>query len=281
VIDAVLRDMQPVRDRVLLAVTAALGGALTLIWCVLVRSRSASELVLASRGLVQPTLLSAGVVALMVVAVLVVSGVPLRELGLRRRDVPRALALLVVLYGALQLAIVVAVLVCGDRLVPAQDAPAATVGLFVAQLFGNALVEEAVFRGFLLRQLLTRARLRGGGLGAIVAATAIAAVLFALWHIPVRIHDGYRGLDLAATLVVAALGAVLVSYLYVRSGNLLIIVVLHTLFNDQAPLFASPVPAQWILCVLTIGVIMWIELAARRLSHEPGTARSPWRHTPR
>jgi membrane protease YdiL (CAAX protease family) len=279
VIDAVLRDVQPVRGRVLLGMIAALGSALALIWCVLARSRSVAELVLASRGLVDLTLVTAAVIALLVVAVLVVSGVPLRELGLRSRDLPHALTLLVVLYGALQLAIVLTALVCGDRVVLARNDPRAAIGGFVAQLFGNALVEEAVFRGFLLRQLLIRAR-RRGGLRAIVAATAIAAVLFALWHIPVRIHQGYRGLDLVATLVIVALGAVLASYLYVRSGNLLILVVLHTLFNDQAPLFVSPMPSQWIMCALAIAAIVWIELAARRLSREPGTARSPWRHTP-
>jgi membrane protease YdiL (CAAX protease family) len=279
-IDAVLRDVRPVRRRVLLGVIAALGSALALIWCVLVRSRSVAELVLATRGLVDLTLINTAVVALLIVAVLVVSGVPLRELGLRGRDLPRALTLLVVLYGTLQLAIVLSALVCGDGLVLARDDPRAAIGRFVAQLFGNTPVEEAVFRGFLLRQLLVRARQRGGW-RAILVATAVAAILFALWHIPVRIHQGYRGLDLAATLVVVVLGAVLMSYLYVRSGNLLIIVVLHALFNDQAPIFVSPIPPQWILCVLAIGVIAWIELAARRLSREPGIAQSPWRHTPR
>jgi membrane protease YdiL (CAAX protease family) len=261
---------QPVRVGVLIAVVAALGGALALNWKVLFASRTVSSVTSMTGGLVQPTLVAAGVTAALVAGVLVASGVPLGELGLRRRDLPRALALLIVLYAALQLAILVAALVSGSGLVVVQDASTA-VGVFASQLFGNALVEEAVFRGFLFRQLLARARLRGGT-GAIVAATALAAAIFALWHIPVRLATGYHGADLIATLVVAWLGGVLVSYLYVRSGNLLILVVLHTLFNDQASIVRSPVPSQWILCVLAIGVIAWIEVTARR--------RSPGRNQP-
>jgi uncharacterized protein len=265
VIEGVLRDVRPVRGGVLIGVLVVLAGALGLIWGVLFRSAIVRELAVATGGLAHPTLLAATVTALLVVAVLVNSRTPLRELGLRRRDLPRALVVLVVLYGALQLAIVVAVLLSGERLAAPQSDASAALGLIIAQLFGNALVEEVVFRGFLFRQLLARARLCGG-LGALVVAIAVAAGLFALWHIPLRFHQGYRGLDLIATLGVVALGGVLACYLYARSGNLLIVVVLHALFNEQVPLFVSPVPPQWILCALAIGLIAWIELSARRVT---------------
>ncbi|HSR96185.1 MAG TPA: CPBP family glutamic-type intramembrane protease [Kofleriaceae bacterium] len=232
------------------------------------------EVAAATGGLIDPTLIASAVIALCVVAVLVVSGVPLRELGLRLCDVPRALALMIALHGALQLAIVAVVLVRGERLVPAQRDASAAIGVYVAQLFGNTPVEEAVYRGFLFRQLVVRARLRGHGVGGVVAATALAAALFGLAHIPLRIHQGYHGLDLIATLVIAALGGALVSFLYVRGRNLMFLIVLHTLFNDQVPLFVSPVPSQWLFCMLAIGAIVWIELSARR------GARMPWRRTP-
>jgi uncharacterized protein len=270
---SVMSDVRPVRVGVLIGAIVASAAALALVWGVLLRSSSLIDLALATHGLVQPTLLTSATEGLLVCGVLVVSGVSLRQLGLRWRDVPRAAALLVVLYAALQLAIVLAVLVSGDRLVPTRHDVLSAIGLFVAQLFGNTLVEETVFRGFLFRQLLARARVRGG-LGRSAAATAAAAVIFALYHIPVRIHGGYRGLDLVATLVIVALGGALASYLYLRSGNLLIVVVLHTLFNDQEPLFASPIPPQWILCVLVIGVVIWIEL--RRPCEPPASAcRAP------
>lgn len=56
----------------------------------------------------------------------------------------------------------------------------------------------------------------------------------------------------------------LASYLYLRSGSLAIVIVLHALFNYSAPLVASPVPAQWILGGLVLLVIGKIELDARR-----------------
>jgi len=122
---------------------------------------------------------------------------------------------------------------------------------------------------------VARARLRGGRIRGAVAGTAIAAVLFSVSHVPLRAHQGYDGLDLIATLVVAALGGALASVLYGRSRNLLILVVLHTLFNDQLPLFVSPLPPQWIFCVLAVGAILWIELSARH------SGRMPLRHRPR
>jgi CAAX protease family protein len=256
----------PVRGGVLVGVIVALAGALALNWNVVLASRGVSHLASATGGLVQPTLVSSAVTALLVGGVLVASGVSLRELGLRCLDLPRALTVLVVVFGALQLAAVIAVLWSGDHLVLARRDAATAVGMLGAQLLGNAPVEEAVFRGLLLRQLLLRARLRDG-IGSVVTATAAAAILFALWHIPVRIHEGYRGLDLIASLVIAALGGALVSYVYVRSGNLLIVVVLHGLFNDPLTFVVSPLSPQspqWILCGLAIGVIVWIERAARR-----------------
>jgi len=260
--ESVVSAARQVRSSVLLAVCVALAAALALVWKSSLVGRMFYEVSVATGGLVQPTLLFAGTTALLVCGVLVAAGVPLRELGVRTRDAPRALALLVVLYAALQLAIIAVALAHGDRLAPAQHDLQKAIGLFAAQLFGNALVEEAVFRGFLFRQLVARARL-GGGIGSVAAATALAAAIFGVWHLPLRIHQGYQGLDLAATIVVAALGGALASYLYARSGNLLILVVLHTLFNEQAPLFVSPVPTQWILCVLVIAVVAWIEVSAR------------------
>jgi hypothetical protein len=81
---------------------------------------------------------------------------------------------------------------------------------------------------------VVRARLRGDGVRGMVAATAAAAVVFSVSRIPLRIHQGYHGLDLITTLVVAALGGALVSF-----------------------------------CVLAIGAIAWIELSARHSGHMP------------
>ena len=262
-VDDVVPAGAQVRGGVLVGVLAALAASLALNWGVVLTSRAVSHLAFATGGFVQPTLVACGVTALLVCGVLVASGVSLRELGLRRLDLRRALTVLVVVFGVLQLAVVIAVLCSGAHFALARRDVTAAVGVLGAQLLANAPLEEAVFRGLLLRQLLLRARLRGG-IGSVVIATAIAAIVFALWHIPVRLHEGYRGVDLLASLLIAALGGALVSYMYIRSGNLLIIVVLHGLFNDPLTFVVSPLPPQWILCGVVVGVIVWIERAARR-----------------
>ena len=254
----------PARVRVVVCVVLAVAASLAVVWGILVRSHAVHELMVATGGLVHPVLINSLASAAMVVGALVLAGGSIRDLGLVRRDLLRAVGVLVVVHAGIQLGLIATALASGAGIALVRDPAGSVVGQLVAQLFGTALLEEAVFRGFLLRQLLARARARyGPGGRALAIATAAHAFVFALYHIPVRIHQGFHGLDLVGSLAIVWLGGVLASYLYLRSGNLLIVVALHALFNTQAPLVGSPVPPQWILCILVAGVIAWIELDAR------------------
>lgn len=255
-----------VRVRTLFGVLFALAASLVVAWRVLFAGSAVFELERATAGLVQPTLLGALVTALLVGAVLLPERVSLAEVGVTARGMGRGLAVLAVVYAGIQLGLAATALVAGDgiragRALRAE--PGTVLGGAIAQLLGTALVEEAVFRGFLLRQLALRMRL--------APAVAASALAFALWHLPHRADLGLRGLELAASLAVAGLGGVLASYLYLRSGTLWIVVALHGLFNDAVPLVASPVSAQWILGAIVLGVIAWIERGARNRRNSTGT----------
>jgi membrane protease YdiL (CAAX protease family) len=96
------------------------------------------------------------------------------------------------------------------------------------------------------------------------AAAAIAAVPFSLWHIPQRLSLGLDGGDLALNLIAVWIGGIVAAYLYVRSRSLMLVMALHALFNDPAPLFASPLPPQVAPGVIVLLVIAMLELRARR-----------------
>jgi membrane protease YdiL (CAAX protease family) len=248
-----------VRAPALIGVLIALAVSLVVTWRVLFAGSAVFELEQATGGLVQPALVGALITALLVGAVLRRERVSLAEAGVTARGVVRGLAVLAVVYAGIQLGLAATALLAGDGIhagIALRADPRAVLGGVIAQLLGTALVEEAVFRGFLLRQLALRMR--------IAPAVAAAALAFALWHLPHRSDLGLRGLELAASLAVAGLGGVVASYLYLRSRNLWIAVALHALFNDAVPLVASPVSAQWILGALVIGVIAWIEGSSRQ-----------------
>jgi membrane protease YdiL (CAAX protease family) len=255
-----------VRASTLIGALSALAVSLAVAWGVLFAGSAVFELERATGGLVQPALVGALVTALLVGAVLRLERVSLAEVGVTVRGMARGLAVLAVVYAGIQLGLAATALLAGDGIhagTALRADPRAVLGGVIAQLLGTALVEEAVFRGFLLRQLALRMRL--------APAVAAAALAFALWHLPHRADLGLRGLELAASIAVAGLGGVLASYLYLRSSNLWIVVALHALFNDAVPLVASPVSPQWILGALVLGVIAWIERGERNHRNTTGT----------
>lgn len=254
------------RTSTIVAAILAYAIAIALIWSVLFPWAGLNVLVDATGGLVQPTFVAALLIAALVGVVLASGSLSLDDVGLTARDLARALGVLLVVYAAVQVGLAASALISGDELhagAALRDDPARTLGSVIAQLFGTAIVEEVMFRGFLLRQLVLRARERYPERRAVAVAVAGAALVFAAMHIGQHLYLGFRGLYLIPSLAFVWLGGVVASYLYLRSGNLAVVIVLHALFNEPAPLVASPVSPQIMLGVVVLGVIVWIERDAR------------------
>jgi len=138
----------------------------------------------------------------------------------------------------------------------------AVIGLLAAHLFGTAIYEELAFRGFMLPQLY----LKFGGspenqtrrhLAYAILASQIA---FSLVHIPVLI---FEGVDFV--LIIARIGAclflgVIMAFLYLRTGNLFLVVVIHGLIDTNTSLFngvdASVEHAFYVALMILI-LIIW------------------------
>lgn len=244
---------------VLVGVCVVLALSVAVVWSVVFPSGYLLPLERATAGLVQPTLV---VNAVEGAAVAIVARPTLRDLGLDRGLV-RGVVVLLVGYIAIQLGLAVAAgeLAQGRAL----RAPVGlVVGSVVAQVFGAGFVEEIVFRGLLFRQLALRMH--------VVLAAALSALVFAVWHIPQRQSLGLAGLDLVGSIAVVWLGGVFAAWLYLRSGSLYVVIALHALFNEGAPLFEAPVSHQVILAIFVLAFIVWNERNRERCGRSPNTA---------
>ena len=141
-------------------------------------------------------------------------------------------------------------------------------GALLAQVCGNALIEEAGWRGFLLPQLYLRLSARMDRRRRLILAMFGAQVLFALMHIPNRLLNQRLALDeLLLSLAFVFVLGVFFAGIYLRTGNLFLAIGVHALFNTPTVLFTPVLSSQAILGALTILVLVaWPRLTTHRMS---------------
>ena len=141
------------------------------------------------------------------------------------------------------------------------------VGALLAQVAGNALIEEAGWRGFLLPQLYLRLGATMSARRRLVLAVCGAQLLFALMHIPNRLLNERLALDeLLLSLAFVFVLGIFFACIYLRTGNLFLAIGVHALFNTPTALFAPVLPSQAVLGALTILVLVaWPRLTIRRM----------------
>jgi membrane protease YdiL (CAAX protease family) len=110
-----------------------------------------------------------------------------------------------------------------------------TVGVFLAQILGNALLEEILFRGVLFEQLRLHWSNRGAGVTrSPLVALVVSQAAFAVIHVPLRLSSGMSLEALPGELALLFGLGMLLALLYWRTANLYVCVGVHALSN--APL---------------------------------------------
>ena len=115
----------------------------------------------------------------------------------------------------------------------------AVIGFLLAHLLGTAIYEDLVFRGFMLPQLF----LKFGGSPEnqirryLVYAILASQIVFSLVHLPVLIYNGADLISIIARLGAALFLGIIMALLYLRTGNLFLIVVIHALLDTNTSLF--------------------------------------------
>jgi len=227
-----------------------------------------------SGGWIEPVLVRSQVVLLAFLAVVVGFGKRrFADVGWRAGSLLPGLATYAGAWLALQLVLVAAVLAKGEPLALhpkwSQLGVAAVLGGVVAQAFGHALVEDTAFRAFFLPELRARAVRVGFALAPYLAvglALFGSALLFGLAHLPTRAlvkSSGWSALlgeqwgFLSAGL---ALGLA-----FVVTRNLFVVIGLHVLLNDPAPLVSAS-GATLNRAVLVVFSAVLVESLARVLA---------------
>lgn len=196
---------------------------------------------IASRGLIEFTL-AAGLSAFVVIVVLVIrvwGRVPFAAIGLSTRGLGTAIVATVTLWLSVQVVSLLALVVGGVpfELGVTERTSAEAAGALIAQLAGNALFEEAVYRGYLVPRAVDLARMRWRPLPALVIGIAGSQLVFALKHIPQRLDAGVVGVELVGHLAMLWCVGVAMTLLYARTRNLWLAVGTHALLNTPTILF--------------------------------------------
>ncbi len=144
------------------------------------------------------------------------------------------------------------------------SAPTATL---VDQLLFFAIAEESIYRGYLFPQLyLKLKRARQFSAGAYWTALLLSQAIFSLYHLPHRLANNTPIEDLPFQLVLLWFSGLLLCYVYLRSQNLLVAVVVHALGNAPSIIFShTTLPWYVITLIVWTAAIAVIEIG-RRLS---------------
>ncbi len=262
--------LQPkVSSGVILLFLAAYVGLSLLINLVAFRSTWLDPVTGSTCGWIQPTLVvNAGLIVLLIAGVLGLGGrlSPRRLIGPLKQAVP-AILWTCSLWGITQLVGVVVLAIQGGL---AFDPSWNTYGVswvlggLLAQLAGNALLEEIAYRGFLLPQTHRRLSAIRRPTLRIFVAVLVSQAVFALIHIPNRIYTGFPlaayPMDLVRLLGLGALFAVI----YLRTGNLLLAVGIHALLNRPTPLVSFASSSTVLLVLTAVLLVVWPWMSRNR-----------------
>jgi membrane protease YdiL (CAAX protease family) len=200
----------------------------------------------ATGGVISGTFVANAVIALLVMGFLIgICRRRPREFGLDPAKLPAALGLTALAWAANQVVLLLVLPLTGHGITlnPQWTAPDWTraAGAWIGQMFANAPLEEAVFRGFLLPQclLLMLHRMPNARPASQIAmALVVSQGLLALPHVFFNLHQPEGQWLLLAQFIMGLLFA----GVYLRTGNLFLAAGLHALVNNPGPLLQDPYP---------------------------------------
>lgn len=145
----------------------------------------------------------------------------------------------------------------GDGLARLGQIPAWKIG---AQILSTwlfvGLGEELLFRAYFLRACQRRLSL-GEGRRGLTAAVLLSSLFFSLWHLPVRLNALLSG-ELSPALLAVSLAILFVlglafAWLYLRSGNILLVGLVHGLMDF--PLLGLDLQLSFIILLFAIAAV--------------------------
>jgi membrane protease YdiL (CAAX protease family) len=176
-----------------------------------------------------------------------------------------------VLYGLviwcmIQLLVTAALFIIQDKISSGSVMP----GYLVDQLLFFAIAEEIIYRGYLFPQLyLKMKRAKQFSSGAFWIALFLSQAIFSLYHIPHRLANNTPIHDLPFQMVLLWISGLLLCYVYLRSQNLLVAVIVHALGNAPSIIFSHATLPWYVITLIVWAVtISAIEIGRRLPFHQ-------------
>lgn len=218
-------------------------------------------------GFIQGTLIANILMMVFVVGgvIFMMGRVKPRDVGLRLEDVKVGLMVTVGLWVSIQLTGLMVQLAMsgGVTINPLWSKTSVLVisGALLAQLLGNALQEEISFRGFLFVQLIHKLKSFSRPTTGVALALLSSQAIFAAMHIPIRLYNGASPLTIIKSLLLLIIIGTIFAVIYLRTGNLFVVVGVHALYNKPVSLFLSQTEGVVLLSFYTfILMLIWRRL---------------------
>lgn len=225
-----------------------------------------SLIVKATLGLIDWTLMGSAVSLLVIVGGVIFGLGRLRpaEVGLIVARLPEAVIVTAVLWAMTQTLAAVGVWASmGEMSINprwAERGVTVMLGALLSQLFGNALAEETIYRGFLLPQTWLKLPIAQHPGWRLLLTVLISQGVFALSHIPNRIFNGMPITAMAPDMLILLAFGLYFTFLYLRTGNLFIAVGVHALVNQPVSIIQSDLSAPLLMTLALLLAIVWPKL---------------------
>lgn len=225
----------------------------------------------ATHGLMNATLQVGVVILLLEVGglILLCGRLRFRDVGLRRGTLGPAVLFTLALWAAVNLLDLAYLYFAHTQLsfnaTWTQHGLPRTLGDFLGQIFGNALCEEIVFRGFLMVQIVLLLR-RLGAIPALVLGVVAAQAVFALGHVPLEMRLQHPLAELGWILPKLFVFGVGFAVIYLATDNLLMAVGAHALSNYGMLILAGPGSedhSEWLYLALALVLSLMVGISDR------------------
>ncbi len=133
------------------------------------------------------------------------------------------------------------------------------VGTLLGQIFGNVLLEEVFFRGFLWIQFSRKfAKLMNNSTWGLILGALISNFLFSLLHVPSLISQGFYGSTIAMALLLLFGVGMLMTAIYLITENIFIAMAVHVFYNISFALFDPIFSTRLLIIFITVvGLTIW------------------------
>ncbi len=203
-----------------------------------------------------------GLLLEVVILLCIIGGLSLRDVGIRKEKLVSGLIGTLLFWISIHVLDFIMTFISNEEITFNQDLfthPNVVLGGFFGQIFGNALLEEIVFRGFLFVQILLLLTKHYKLKSPLFIAMLLSQSIFAIIHIPNRIYSGLVGMEYVYDFIQLVILGVIFSLIYVLTKNLFFVIGIHALLNEPPMLLDSSFAnfSTLIGVLLLVGLLFW------------------------